>query len=102
MFAELFLGQPLPFAGQTFNSVENSAAILVKRDSAGGLVWARMIDGASCTAVEVDAEGNSFITGYFSKDSIDFGNTVLYNPARFTTSFFESARSALFVVKYDP
>lgn len=97
-----FFGPTVTFAGQTFNSVENSAAILVKRDPAGGLVWARMIDGASCTAVEVDVEGNSLITGYFSTDSIDFGNTVLYNPARFTTSFFESARSALFVVKYDP
>ncbi len=97
-----FFGPSVTFAGQTFNSVENSAAILVKRDPSGGLVWARTIDGAECFAVEVDAAGNSYITGYFEVDSVDFGTTVLYNPALFNTSTQGGANTASFLVKYDP
>lgn len=97
-----FFGPSVTFAGQTFNSVENSAAILVKRDPSGGLVWARTIDGAECFAVEVDAEGNSYITGYFEVDSVDFGNTVLYNPALLNTSTQAGTNTASFLVKYDP
>jgi hypothetical protein len=60
-----FFGPSVTFGGQTFNSVENSAAILVKRDPNGGLVWAKVIDGGECNAVSVDLDGNCFITGYF-------------------------------------
>jgi hypothetical protein len=97
-----FFGPTVTFAGQTFNSVENSAAILVKRDPAGGLVWARTIDGAECFAVNVDNAGNTYITGYFEVDSVDFGNTVLYNPARFNTSTSAGTNYAMFLVKFDP
>jgi len=97
-----FFGPSVTFAGQTFNSVENSAAILVKRDANGGLVWARAIDGAECFAVDVDAAGNSYITGYFEVDSVDFGTTTLYNPARFNTSIQSSTKYAAFLVKFDP
>ncbi len=97
-----FFGPTVTFAGQTFNSVENSAAILVKRDPSGGLVWARTIDGAECFAVNVDNAGNTYITGYFEVDSVDFGNTVLYNPALFNTSTLAGTNTASFLVKYDP
>lgn len=97
-----FFGPSVTFGGQTFNSVENSAAILVKRDPNGGLVWAKVIDGGECNAVSVDLDGNCFITGYFTLDSIDFGNSILYNPARFNTSTIGATNSAAFLVKYDP
>jgi uncharacterized repeat protein (TIGR01451 family) len=86
----------------TFGSITltNSGAgtddmFVVKYDAGGNVIWAKSaggvasIDGGHCIAV--DANGNTYFSGYFSSSSVTFGSTILTNVGGFD----------MFIVKYD-
>lgn len=77
----------------TLSTVGNSDIFIVKYDSTGNVLWAKSAGGSNDDMPQgicVDANGNSYITGFFSAPSITFGITTL------TCSI-----NATFVVKYD-
>ena len=55
---------------------------IVKYDASGNVVWAKSAGGGDYDegqSISVDANGNSYITGYFRSDTIIFGTTTLTN-----------------------
>ncbi|MDB5283528.1 MAG: hypothetical protein JWO06_2603, partial [Bacteroidota bacterium] len=71
---------------------------VVKYDSAGNVIWAHNEGGTSYDqglAVNMDGQGNVYVTGGFGSSSITLGTTTLFNNAT-------SGGGNLFVVKYDP
>ncbi|MEO8149588.1 MAG: SBBP repeat-containing protein [Bacteroidia bacterium] len=93
-----FYGDTISFGNSTLTSTSYplySAIFIAKYDAWGNMVWAKSVSGTigcKSNAIAVDANGNSYITGYFNEDSITFGNVTLVNT-------FGS--SEMFVVKYD-
>jgi len=66
----------------------------------GNLNWLKTISGDNSSRtsdVSVDANGNSYITGYFNGDSISFGSSVLYNNA----NTYVSNPNCMFIIKFD-
>jgi hypothetical protein len=82
-------------------SLENTAGLyIVKYDSSGNAIWANSASqgyGASY-AITANADGSSFITGYFSSDSITFGSTILYLSPH---DYYGFGIGDIFVVKYN-
>ena len=66
--------------GSTILTSNGGADIFVaKLDSSGNWLWAKNAGGIDCDegqSIAVDANGNSYVTGYFS-DSATFGSTTL-------------------------
>lgn len=64
---------------------------LAKYDSSGNVIWSLSVGGNlgdvgfACT---LDGYGNLLLTGIFNSDSIQFGNTTLYNPTPGTAEIF--------------
>lgn len=61
-------------------SANSSDIFLVKFDPAGNVIWEEDAGGTDndvAFGVTSDANGNTFITGYFHSDSISFGTTTL-------------------------
>jgi hypothetical protein len=59
---------------------KSSDIVIARYDATGNLVWIKSIGGSgdeSGRSICTSANGNSFITGYFSSKTINFGNTVL-------------------------
>jgi len=55
---------------------------VAKLDAAGNYLWARSAGGSGgdwANAIAVDAQGNAYITGYFSSFSAAFGGRHLFN-----------------------
>ncbi|MEM6346924.1 MAG: T9SS type A sorting domain-containing protein [Bacteroidota bacterium] len=71
--------------------------ILVQLDSSGNYVGSRRIEGCEIYDVEVDANGDIFITGNMGDHLIVDGDTVLTNPVP-TNNVLVSG----FILKYDP
>jgi PKD repeat protein len=72
---------------------------IVKYDASGNVVWANSGSGTSRDyglGIGVDANGNSYVTGYFIGTSITFGSITLTNVGN--PAFF---RDEMFIVKYD-
>ncbi|MEN6445428.1 MAG: SBBP repeat-containing protein [Candidatus Cloacimonas sp.] len=67
---------------------------VAKLDCNGNWLWAKQAGGKYCASglsIAVDANGNSYITGYFRSSSITFGTTTLTS----------SGNSDIFVAKLD-
>lgn len=78
------------------NSSEN--VFLVKYSSSGDTQWAKGIAGAWWdlgNAVQADESGNIYLGGGFESDTIQFGNTTLYNTTAGSFMF------DMFLAKYD-
>lgn len=80
----LFLSPSINFG--TSNLVNTSAsyadAFIVKYDASGNAPWAIRVGSAHWeqgNGVATDVNGNVFISGFFSSDSINFGTTILTN-----------------------
>lgn len=87
----------LSFGTFTLTNSESSSSLynvfIAKYDMSGNFLWAKNSNGTSdrVTAIATDASGNACITGYFSGDTISFGNFNLIN---------NSGTNDLFIVKY--
>jgi Secretion system C-terminal sorting domain len=71
---------------------------LVKYDSSGNVLWAKSsfqdkITQPFVLSVKADNKGNSYITGYYSSDTISFGYDTLYKGYNDFNAFY---------VKYNP
>ncbi len=88
------------FGEQTFTlgsiTLSNPGVFIVKYNSSGNVVWAKSAGGTSLNAegyaVDIDEQGNSYITGYFDGTTIVFGNTTLTNT---------SLADDIYVAEYD-
>ena len=72
----------ITFGSFTFSTVGLDDIYIVKYDSSGNVLWAARAGGANNdngNAICSDANGNVFVTGYFSSTSIIFGNDTLIN-----------------------
>ncbi|MBI4946225.1 MAG: SBBP repeat-containing protein [Bacteroidetes bacterium] len=87
------------FNGITFGTITLTNAglgdiFLVKYDSHGNALWAKSIGGTSEEHVKniaIDGNGNVYVAGNFSSQSLPFGNTTLTNAGNFDA----------FIAKYD-
>lgn len=69
----------------TFDTISLSTTLgndlfIAKYNSSGHIMWAKNAGGSSgdySNNIDVDANGNSFITGYFNSATIQFGGTTL-------------------------
>lgn len=67
---------------------------IAKYDALGNVIWAKSAGGSNddvAESIAVDANGNTYITGYFISSSITFGTTTLNN----------AGIENIFVAKYD-
>lgn len=68
---------------------------LAKYDSSGNLRWAKTVGQnaeGNAKSVATDTNGNIYVSGYFSSQSITFGNSTYLNHGQWD----------MFLVKYDP
>ncbi len=75
---------------------KNQDFFIVKYDPDGNVIWghsAGSVGYDECSGVCTDADGNVYITGYFSDSSITFGTTTLTNT--------NANASEIFAVKYN-
>lgn len=70
-------------------------AFVAKYDSNGNNIWAKMIQGSEndyCVDLDVDQDGNIYVTGDSKSTSVNFGNNTITKTG---------TRSATFIAKYD-
>ena len=77
----------------TNNSNGNSIIFVAKYDSLGNVIWAKSSGTYSCLkpSISIDANGNSYITGFFNTNYAVFGNITLTNVCD----------ESIFIVKFD-
>lgn len=82
--------------------------IVIKYDSSGNVHWASSGSGADDDLgyeIDVDANGNSYVTGLYASTSLTLGSTVLTNPSSvgkydaFVASF-DSSGNAIWAKKF--
>jgi len=76
-------------------STNSRDIFIVKYDSVGNMLWVKSAGGDGedyGSSICTDANGNIFVTGNFSSDSITFGTFTLFNDTVWS----------MYVVKYDP
>ncbi len=82
------------FGPEVVSGIGLEDIFLVKYAAAGSVLWARSSQESGavfCQDLRLDAEGNVFLTGYFS-DRVTFDTNTIYS----------GTGSDLFLVKYDP
>lgn len=81
------------FGPTTLTSLGNQSIFIAKIDNLGNFIWAKSAGsdgGDRGNSIAIDAQGNSYITGYF-RDGAIFGNTTL------TSGFYVG----IFITKLD-
>ncbi|MEN6446019.1 MAG: SBBP repeat-containing protein [Candidatus Cloacimonas sp.] len=84
------------FGTATLTSSGGDDIFVAKLDSSGNWLWAKKAGGTGTdegNGIAVDANGNSYVTGYFGGRSATFGNTILTSSSMF---FFD-----IFIAKLD-
>src|SRR6185436_15718430 len=84
----------ITFGSTTLTTAGASDIFIAKFDSSGNVLWAEQAGGTNfdyCYKITADANGNTYISGHFSSDTISFGNITLIN------STFDN----MFLAKYD-
>jgi len=95
----LFFSTTLTFGTTILTNADNSGTrdiFVVKYDTLGNVLWAKSAGGIGTdvgNSICVDANNNSYVTGYFYSPSIFFDTTTLTN--------ISSNNSDIFIVKYD-
>ena len=95
--AGLFTSTTLVFGSTTLTDSGtgySSDIFLSKYDSNGNVIWAKSAGGTSddkTLSVAVDVSGNSYVTGWFSSSTLNFGSTSLANTGNYE----------MFLAKYD-
>ncbi|MBK9192434.1 MAG: SBBP repeat-containing protein [Crocinitomicaceae bacterium] len=88
-----YLSGPTTIGTTNLNSNGNSDILIIKTDNAGNVIWATKAGGIGpdrAYAVDVDDNGNIYITGYF------------YNAATFDTISLTGQDRDVFVAKINP
>lgn len=91
-----FASPTIIFGGTTLNnSTAQSDIFIVKLDSQGNPLWAKNSNcaGISAKCITYDLNGNLYITGYFSQDSLNLDNHHLTN--------INPGQPEIFITKYD-
>lgn len=89
-----YFTQPANFGTIKLTSAGISDAFLAKYDPSGNIVWARRAGGEGddrAVALKTDTSGNSYVTGFYTNDSISFGSILIA----------DEAVDNSFVAKYD-
>lgn len=92
-----FRSSTISFGSSTLNNVGLDDMFIMKFDASGNPQWAKSAGGTyydKAKAVAVDANGNSYVAGYFASTSIAFGSTTLTSPSL--------GVNTMFLVKYSP
>jgi hypothetical protein len=92
----LYTSLTLAFDSITLTNAGSSNLFVVKYNPLGNVLWAKSAGGTEqdrATAINIDANGNLYITGQFTSPSITFGNYTLVNRGPRTQDYF--------IVKYD-
>ncbi|MGB3075304.1 MAG: MopE-related protein, partial [Chitinophagales bacterium] len=90
-----FSSGTLNFGTQTLFNSGGFDIFIVKYDQNGNLVWAKNPGGNGYDfnfSMEMDADGNAYVTGYFSSYQLTFGSITITN----------TGGDDIYVVKYDP
>ncbi len=77
-----YFTQPSNFGSVKLTSAGISDMFLAKYDPDGNVLWAKSAGGKGddrATGLQTDVLGNSYITGFFTNDSISFGQVVIPN-----------------------
>lgn len=95
-----FIVNTIKFGNYTLKSEGGEDIFLVKYDATGKVLWAISAGGFSTDigkSVTTDAQGNVYITGYFSGPSVTFGSTTLKNEGGYNifVAKFNSSGEAL-------
>ena len=95
-----FSSPSIVFDGFTLNQMSNNADIFVtKYDPVGDVIWAVSAwgpnGGQEGSAIAVDNNGNTYITGFFNGPSITFGSITFNNPGGLNQSYYTAKLSAL-------
>lgn len=101
-------GTTITLGSYTINPIGTANAYVFKLDEAGNVHWAKGFGGTGGVglypgetigeAIAADANGNVYVTGYFTANSIPFGSSTITN-TNITGGGNQS--DAYFVVKYD-
>ena len=93
-----FYSASMSFSTTSLTNKDNTGTspdvFVVKYDPSGNVLWAKSAGGTSYDegeSINVDANGNVFVTGYFLSSTINFSGTILNN----------TGDDDLFVAKYD-
>ena len=90
-----FSSSSITFGTTTLTNSGSADMFIVKYDASGNMLWAKSAGGTSndyAQSIAVDANGNTYVAGYFNSSSITFGSNTLTNAA---------GDYDMFVVKYD-
>ncbi len=96
-----FESSTLNFGVTTLTQAGIRDIFIAKYDSTGNFQWAQSAGGDGpdeALSISVDAEGNSFTTGYYGSTSILLGNSTFTN----SNNINGLASTDIFLVKYDP
>lgn len=89
-----YFTQPSNFGTIRLTSAGQADLFLAKYDPAGNVLWAKRAGGDGddrAVALKTDASGNSYVTGFYTNDSISFGSILIP----------DEAVDNSFVAKYD-
>ena len=105
----IYLGGTLGGSSISFGSILLSAPntggtpfFIAKYDASGSAIWAKTSNGDFFDGIDditADGNGNVYVTGFFTSDSLSFGSCTLYSgvPSSVCTNC-----TNFFVAKYDP
>lgn len=106
-----FQGVNLDFGGTTLTSENESNIFIAKYDANANLIWIKDIGSHEADnhndiarAVDLDAEGNIYVTGSFSGTDVDFDPEHPENPNRLLSApedFWGFPGQNVFIVKYN-
>jgi hypothetical protein len=77
-----YFTQPANFGSVKLTSAGQADMFIAKYDQSGNVLWAKRAGGKGddrATGLQTDATGNSYITGFFTNDSISFGQILIPN-----------------------
>src|ERR1019366_1627776 len=96
-----FESPTITFGSTTLTNSAIADIFIVKYDTSGNPLWAKSAGGNEydvAYSVTVDANGNTYMAGYFANTSITFGSTTFTN----SNNIHGLASTDVFIVKYDP
>ena len=95
-----FESPTITFGSTTLTQAGIRDIFIVKYDTSGNPLWAKSAggnDSDEAFSVTVDANGNSYMAGYYGSTSITFGSTTFTN----SNNIHGLASTDIFIVKYD-